>query len=144
MKIGIIGSLKFLKGELDVDEYKSQIQEDYLLDFWNVIQDADAMVVLNYDKNGIKDYIGGSTLIGMSFAHVLGQTIYLMNPIPIVQSYFDEILHMKPIILNGDLTAYKSLPRVNSPAVIRLELSICNSKTCIKTFGLFVPTNNLS
>jgi hypothetical protein len=132
MKIGMVGSLKFidefkatynaliaeghevyvlkeieaiLKDEADVEEYKSKVQEHYLLDFWKLIQDADALIVLNYDKQGTKNYVGGSTLIGMSFAHVLGQTIYMMNPLPMTQSYFDEILHMKPVVLNGDLSA---------------------------------------
>lgn len=31
---------------------------------------SDAILVLNYDKKGIKNYIGGNTLMEMGFAHV--------------------------------------------------------------------------
>jgi len=134
MKIGLIGSVQFIKEYLkiskflekeghiifklkavdkiidkDIDITKIDIKEDYIKDFWNLIQDVDAILVLNYDKKGIKNYIGGGTLIGMSFAYVLGHIIYCINPLPIGQSYFDEILHMKPVVLNGDLTAIPKL-----------------------------------
>ncbi len=60
------------------------------------------MLVLNYNKNNIPNYIGGNTFIEMAFACVLNKPIYLLNPIPDI-SYTSEIEAMQPIILNGDL-----------------------------------------
>jgi len=63
---------------------------------------SDAILVANYDKNNIKGYIGGNTLMEMGLALFLKKKIYLLNEIPEL-SYKEEILGIKPIILNGDL-----------------------------------------
>lgn len=63
---------------------------------------SDAILVTNYDKNDIKDYIGGNTLMEMGIALFLKKKIYLLNEIPEL-SYKEEILGVRPIILNGDL-----------------------------------------
>ena len=67
---------------------------------------SDAVLILNYDKNDIKGYIGGNTLMEIGIALFLGKRIYLLNPIP-EMSYKEEILGAKPIILNGDLSKIK-------------------------------------
>lgn len=71
------------------------------------IEWSDAILVLNHDKHDIKNYIGGNTLIEIGVAFFLQKKIYLLNPIPEI-SYKEEILGMKPIILNGDLSKIKS------------------------------------
>lgn len=63
---------------------------------------ADAVLVLNYEKNNIAGYVGANTLIEMGLALHLDKPIYLLNPIPEI-SYKEEILGMQPIVLNGDL-----------------------------------------
>lgn len=67
------------------------------------MQGADAILVANFDKNGIKNYIGGNTLMEIGFAHVLNQKIFLLNPIPEIKYYKSEIEAVKPVIINGDL-----------------------------------------
>lgn len=79
---------------------------DALKLFFNEIKKAEAILVLNYKKKGIDNYIGGNSLIEMAFAHVLGKKIFLLNPIP-KMNYASEIIFMEPIILNGDLGEYK-------------------------------------
>ncbi|MBU4284948.1 hypothetical protein KKF60_00070 [Patescibacteria group bacterium] len=64
---------------------------------------SDVVLVLNYDKNNINGYIGGNTLMEIGVAFFMKKKIYLLNPIPEI-SYKEEILGMKPIILNGDLS----------------------------------------
>lgn len=63
---------------------------------------ADAILVANYDKNDIKGYIGGNTLMEMGLAFFLKKKIYLLNQIPDL-SYREEILGLKPILIDGDL-----------------------------------------
>jgi len=63
---------------------------------------SDAILVANYDKNNIKGYIGGNTLMEMGLALFLKKKIYLLNETPELP-YKEEILGVKPIILNGDL-----------------------------------------
>jgi len=76
---------------------------DAIREFWNAMQDADAVLVLNLEKNGMPNYIGGNTFLEMGFAHVLNQKIFLYNPIPENPFYQTEIIAMNPIIINGDL-----------------------------------------
>jgi hypothetical protein len=134
MKIGIVGSMQFaekmmeVKNELDKmghktfmtnfanpfigksDEEKEKIKidqkmnKDVIREFWKQMQGADAILVANYDKHGIKNYIGGNTLMEIGFAHVLNQKIFLLNPIPEIPYYKTEIEAMRPVILNGNLS----------------------------------------
>lgn len=68
----------------------------------SVISNVDSVLVLNYDKNGIKNYIGGATFLEMYDAFRLNKKIYMINEIPdgILK---DEIIGFNPIILNGNL-----------------------------------------
>jgi len=68
-----------------------------------VISDADGVFVLNYEKNGIENYIGGATFLEMYDAFRLGKQIYMMNDIP-KGLLEDEIIGFNPVILNGDLS----------------------------------------
>lgn len=66
------------------------------------IKKSDAILVANYLKNNIQDYIGGNTFLEMGMAYALNKPIYLMNPIPDL-AYTDEIHGLEPIILHGKL-----------------------------------------
>jgi hypothetical protein len=70
------------------------------------IEWSDAILVLNYNKNGIANYIGGNTFLEIGLAFHLKEKIFLLNPIPEI-SYKEEMLGMKPIIINNDLTKIK-------------------------------------
>ena len=94
-------------GKSDGEKEKMKLHQKYNLDaireFWKLMQGADAILVANFDKNGIKNYIGGNTLMEIGFAYVLNQKIFLLNPIPNIPYYKTEIEAMKPVILNGNL-----------------------------------------
>ena len=68
---------------------------------------GDAVLILNYNKNNIKGYVGGNTLMEIGIAFFLKKKIFLLNPIPEI-SYKEEMFGTKPIILNGDLSKIKS------------------------------------
>lgn len=80
----------------------NKIEHDLIKRHFNKIKDGDAILVINEDKNNKVNYIGGNSFLEMGFAHVLNKKIFLLNPIP-ESSYKDEIVAMKPIILDGDL-----------------------------------------
>ncbi|MBI4708807.1 MAG: hypothetical protein HY764_01225 [Candidatus Portnoybacteria bacterium] len=137
MKIGIIASMQFTEKMVEVrdqlnkighnafltdlhatlvgksNEEKEKIKlhqkfnQDAIREFWRAMQGADAVLVLNYDKNGIKNYIGANTFMEMGFAHVLNQKIFLLNPMPEFEFYRTEIEAIRPVIINGDLSAIK-------------------------------------
>lgn len=72
----------------------------------NLILKSDAILVLNLEKKGLENYIGGNTLIEMGFAFGNDKKIFLYNEIPEkseVIHYTDEIIDMNPIVINKDL-----------------------------------------
>jgi nucleoside 2-deoxyribosyltransferase len=71
---------------------------------WEKIKKSDAILVLNYDKRGIKNYVGGNTLMEMGFAYVLDKKIFMLNPVPEIPYYKSEIEAMRPVVINGDFT----------------------------------------
>ncbi|MBI2075683.1 MAG: hypothetical protein HYT72_00355 [Candidatus Aenigmarchaeota archaeon] len=97
------------KAEKEIEELKlfHKNTRDAIREFWGKIKKSDAILVLNYDRKGIKNYIGGNTLMEIGFAHVLEKKIFLMNPIPEIDYYKSEIVAVKPTIINGDLTNIK-------------------------------------
>ena len=137
MKIAICSSLTFAKQMIDckkelellgheavysdfadefigkTDEEKEKLnarnfaERDVIREFWKKIKLCDAILVLNYQKKGIENYIGGNTLMEIGFAHVLDKKIFLMNEIPEIPYYKAEIIGVKPVILNGNLKMIK-------------------------------------
>lgn len=70
------------------------------------IKDNDAILVLNLEKNGQENYVGGATFLEIFKAWELKKKIYLYNNIP-NSMLTDEIEGFNPIILNQDLTKIK-------------------------------------
>ena len=70
------------------------------------IKNSDAILVVNVEKSGIPNYIGGATFAEMVFASYLGKKIFLLNPVPTHEklSFFrDEIEATQPVVINGNL-----------------------------------------
>ncbi|MFH2063269.1 MAG: hypothetical protein ABIJ46_03900 [bacterium] len=133
MRIGIIGSMHFTERMIETrdrlielghdayltgladpfvgkdDEEKERIKieqknnQDAIREFWRLMQGGDAVLVMNLDKHGIGNYIGGNTFLEMGFAHVLDQRIFLLNPIPDMPHYRTEIEAFRPVVIDGDL-----------------------------------------
>ena len=97
---GYLGKPKKEKERLAVHDKN---EHDAIRKFWKIIKKSDAILVLNYDRKGISNYIGGNTLMEIGFAHVLGKKIFLINPIPDIEYYRSEIEAVRPVILKQDL-----------------------------------------
>ena len=97
---GYLGKAEKEKEQLAVQDKN---EHDAIRKFWEVIKQSDAILVLNYDRKGIKNYIGGNTLMEIGFAHVLNKKIFLMNPITDIEYYRSEIAAVSPVILEQDL-----------------------------------------
>src|SRR3989344_4439501 len=87
----------------DIEHSKMKIDLDLIKKHFKKIEKSDAILVLNLDKNGTKNYIGGNSFLEMGKAFDKGIPIFLLNEIPEI-SYKDEIVAMRPNILNGDLS----------------------------------------
>lgn len=80
-----------------------KIEHDFIREHFKKIEQADAILVLNYEKKGIPNYIGGNTFLEMGLAFWLGKKIFLLNPIP-QMDYLTEMHAMQPVVLSGDLS----------------------------------------
>uniref|UniRef100_A0A831Z2T8 Maf-like protein n=1 Tax=candidate division WWE3 bacterium TaxID=2053526 RepID=A0A831Z2T8_UNCKA len=87
-----------------IDTHQIKIKYDYIRKHYNQIVRGDCLLVANYDKAEVKNYIGGHTFLEMGFAYVLGKPIYLLNPIPKISFYYHEMVAMEPVILRGDIS----------------------------------------
>lgn len=97
---------KIRKIAADDEKWVWDRKAEAVLEHFDKVAQSDAILVANYDKNDVKGYIGGNTLMEMGLAFFLKKKIYLLNQIPEL-SYKEEILGVKPIILNGDLSKIK-------------------------------------
>lgn len=134
MKITICGSMVFAKEMLNVQKQLEELGHEAIVpidthdcvkdpslnesfehcqsygdidkDHFNKIADSDAIIVLNYPKNGLAGYIGGAALTELGVARHLDKKIFILHELPSEKDlrYALEIKIMKPIILNGDLT----------------------------------------
>ncbi len=97
------GRMPELWEDMRKEHAKVKIKYDYIKYHYNEIINSDAVLVLNFDKNGIKNYVGGNTLIEMGQAYVNNKKIFLLNSIPQMQ-YKEEIEALEPTIIDNDLS----------------------------------------
>lgn len=67
------------------------------------IATAQVVFIANFDKNGVKNYIGSNSFLEMGAAFLFEKPIYLLNPVP-HQDNREEILALEPIVINQDLS----------------------------------------
>lgn len=68
------------------------------------IDASDCVLVTNYAKKGIENYVGGNTFLEMGYAYGTGKKIFVLNNLPEKSAYKEEILGMRPIVLDSDLS----------------------------------------
>ena len=132
MKITICGSLKFFDKETEIQKELERRGHVVFMpikapgvDYWaednstrvtakrgmnlisehmRKIEQSDAILVANFTKGDIANYIGANTFMEMGFAHHLGKEIFILNRIPDQQYIKDELESMELTVLSGDLT----------------------------------------
>jgi hypothetical protein len=98
-------------GDYDVDRLKSWFgnDKDYhkkvslMRGHFAEIEVADSILVLNYQKNEIPNYIGGNVLMEMAIAFYLNKAIFILNDVPEESTFLEEIKGIEPIVLHGKL-----------------------------------------
>lgn len=91
------------KAETDDTSWVWEAKKEAMKMHFEKVEWSDAVLILNYDKNDIANYVGANTLLEMGLAFHLNKRVFLLNDIPEI-SYKEEILGMKPEIINRDLT----------------------------------------
>ncbi len=147
MKIALCGSMEFADGMNETaDTLETMGYETYrpapadegriardpvtkgrvMREYFEFIDQSDAVLLYNVAKNGIAGYIGGNTLLEASHAFSKGVEIFALNPLPNM-SYREELAAMDPHVLRGKLGGiddyFDSLPRmhVSSKSPVKLQ-----------------------
>ena len=85
-----------------------KISHNLIKKHYDEIVKSDGILVINKDKNRIKNYIGGNSFLEMGFAYVLGKKIFVLNSLPKqLGLIYQELMALEPIILNGSLSKIK-------------------------------------
>jgi hypothetical protein len=98
-------------GDFDVSHYKTwfDVAGDYdkkaalMHRHFAEIEKGDMVLILNYEKHGVANYIGGNVLMEMALAFYLNKPIFVLNDTPQDSPFLEEILGMQPIFLHGKL-----------------------------------------
>lgn len=98
-------------GDYEVSHYKTWYADanDYhkktalMRGHFDEVAKADAILVVNNTKHGVKNYIGGNVLMEMALAFHLKQKIFLLNEIPAESAFLEEIIGLGSIPLHGDI-----------------------------------------
>lgn len=84
------------------EKLHSAWKKEMILKSQKTVDENDAVLVLNFEKDGMENYIGGATFLEMYDAFKSGKKIYIYNNVPegILK---DEIVGFDPIVLGGDI-----------------------------------------
>ncbi len=71
------------------------------------IAEGDAVLVLNFEKHGVQNYIGGNVLMEMGIAFYLEKPVIILNEVPKDSAFLEELLGFEPTVLHGKLADLK-------------------------------------
>jgi len=97
----IAGSIK----DPNFDPVQAKISTGNVNKHIDKIRQSDAILVCNYDKKGIKDYVGANTFLEIAAAHYFGKPIFALRPLPDQPYINDEIQSFAIKVLDDDLKA---------------------------------------
>ena len=112
-KVKVPKSAKRMKKEnnFDVSYYKTwfknkddyKIKRNLMKSHFQKVTEADAILVLNKEKNGITGYIGGNGLMEMAIAFHYKKPIFIYDKISDKSNIAEEVYGLNPIFIGGDL-----------------------------------------
>ncbi len=101
------GVINRLAEQADFDPVQSKIDTDSCHKHADKIRESDAILVCNYDKNSIANYIGANSFAEMFVANYFNKSIYTLRPLPDQPYINDEIQSFGVIVINDELTQIK-------------------------------------
>lgn len=101
------GVINRLIEQEDFDPIQAKIDTDSNHKHVDKVRESDVVLVCNYTKNGIRNYIGANSFAEMFAAYYFDKPIYALNPLPDMAYINDEIHSFDVKVLNGDLSKIK-------------------------------------
>lgn len=102
-------------GDYEVSHYKTWYENPhhfhkkraFMDEHIEEIEKADAILIVNDTKRGVKGYIGPNSLMEMAVAYYLKKPIFILNKIGKDNNVYEEVMGMEAIILNGNVRKLK-------------------------------------
>lgn len=98
------GVINRLNEQSDFDPVKAKLETDPFHKYVNKIRESDAVLMCNYTKNGIENYIGANSFAELFVAYYFDKPIYSLNSLPDIPYINDEIRAFGVKVLDGDLS----------------------------------------
>lgn len=100
------------RNDFDVSHYKTWLKDaskkdkkkELMDNHFKEVEKADAVLIVNDEKHGIKGYIGGNVLMEIALAYWLKKKIFVLNTVDENHSVYEEILGIDAVQLHGDIT----------------------------------------
>jgi len=128
----------------------ADLKQGFIREHFAKIDQSEGILIVNCDKKGIAGYIGGNTLMEMTYAFAQGLDIYTLYDLPNDVTYANEIDAMMPIILDGNINNLdkhvKQLPIVyiSSKSPIKhtaINRGLRKAGLAVQTIGFKVESN---
>lgn len=136
-----LDTYEIIEGRVDNNnldqDFEHCVKNDVMRKHWELIEKCDAILVLNYPKNGTSGYIGASTLIEIGIARYLKKRIFFLFSPPNRESFraSHELMLMCPIILNGDLEKLRGIMNVTICGSIAFFEEMLKAKKILEDIG---------
>lgn len=99
------GVLANIINEPDFDPVQAKITTGNVNKHIDKVRASDVVLVCNYDKNGVKNYIGANTFLEIAAANYFDKPIFALNPLPDQPYINNEIQSFGIHVLNNNLEA---------------------------------------
>lgn len=111
VKIPEIANVMRRTNNFDVSTYKTWFKNkndyskktNFMKAHFKKVVEADAILVTNFEKNGMKGYIGGNVLMEMVIAFHHKKPIFIYNNISKKLPVKEEVYGLNPIFIKGNL-----------------------------------------
>lgn len=94
--------LRLIESE-DFDPVAAKREVDTIHEHPRKIQESDAVLMCNYTKNGIKNYIGANSFCELYVARYFNKPVFALNALPEQKYIHDELMAFDVIVIDGDL-----------------------------------------
>lgn len=103
------GVIRGLIKKEDFDPVTAKSEVDTIHDHPRKIQESDAVLMCNFTKNGIKNYIGANSFCELYMARYFDKPVFALNPLPDQSYIHDELMAFDVEVINGDLDKIKEI-----------------------------------
>lgn len=100
--------------DYDVTHYKTWLvgsndyekKAEYMHGHFDEVARADAILVVNDEKHGVPNYIGGNVLMEMALAFHMHKPIFVFNGLPANTPFDEELRGLLPVVLHGTISNF--------------------------------------